>query len=217
MYRGTAAAAAPGSIPVTSLALGPVNTVLWSNGVANQWSANPIVTSLTASSFVAVGPTPALSGAYRMSHNTAFNGRNNLNNADLPIFTWGAAANALDFGGAGIGRIQFTAGTGSFMAFIVGTTAVAAANSVSFQLQANNTTQAEAAYIAAARRVVALNRGSALTATEMPANTGDEVVYQGNAATNPTANSVGGPIHYASAGASIARGTGGTITTYAPA
>lgn len=62
-------------------------------------------------------------------------------------------------------------------------------------------------------RAVILNRGAAITATEMPTNTGDLVVYIGNCATAPTANSVSGGILYSEAGALKWRGTGGTVTT----
>jgi hypothetical protein len=67
------------------------------------------------------------------------------------------------------------------------------------------------------RRVVALCRGAALTATQMPANTGDLVAYLANCAAAPTANAFGGGILYSDAGALKWRGPSGTITTIAAA
>lgn len=74
--------------------------------------------------------------------------------------------------------------------------------------------QAEAT---AASRIISLLRTAAITTTQMPTNTGDLVVYIGNCATAPTANPVSGSILYVEAGATKVRGTGGTITTIAPA
>lgn len=71
----------------------------------------------------------------------------------------------------------------------------------------------EASHLANARRILSLCRTSALTTTEMPANTGDLVTYIGNCATAPTASSVSGGILYCEAGALKYRGTSGTITT----
>lgn len=71
----------------------------------------------------------------------------------------------------------------------------------------------EACHLGNARRIVAMARAATLTTTEMPANTGDLVVYIGNCATAPTASSVSGGILYCEAGALKYRGTGGTVTT----
>jgi hypothetical protein len=87
----------------------------------------------------------------------------------------------------------------------------------SWQVTSNTTITLEVARVSNARRVVSLVRGAAITATQMPTNTGDLVVYIGNAATNPSANPVSGVIVYADAGALKARGTSGTVTTVAPA
>lgn len=200
------------------LPLGPANTVLWSDGAANQWSGNPIANSFQGLSFIAAGPDPRSSvGTIRMPHSSSIQIRNNLNTADVPVITLGAAANSIDIGGSAAGRLQLTCGGASFFAFIVGASALFVANSTSAQLNANLTSQCETAFVGGARRVVSLCLGAAITATEMPVNTGDEVVFLGNATTAPTANSVGGPILYASGGAAICRGTGGTVTTYGPA
>lgn len=83
------------------------------------------------------------------------------------------------------------------------------------QLCLNGTTtiEVEVAEVISGNAVVALVRGSALTSTQMPANTGNGVIYIANAGTAPTANSVSGGILYCEAGALKYRGTGGTTTT----
>lgn len=69
----------------------------------------------------------------------------------------------------------------------------------------------------AGQRIAALATGSVVSNTRMPANTGDLVVYIGESATVPTANPVNGGILYVQGGALKYRGTGGTVTTIAPA
>ena len=59
--------------------------------------------------------------------------------------------------------------------------------------------------------------GAGISSTQMPSGTGNGVIYIANAATNPTANAVGGGIQYSSAGAQLWRGSSGTTTTIAPA
>lgn len=54
--------------------------------------------------------------------------------------------------------------------------------------------------VIAGNRVVSLVQGAVLTATQMPANTGDRVIYIANAGTDATAAPVGGAIFQASAG-----------------
>lgn len=85
------------------------------------------------------------------------------------------------------------------------------------RLQAGSSVMAELTEVVLNQRVLALLRGSALTSTQMPSNTGDLVMYIGNAATAPTANPVSGGILYAEAGALKWRGSGGNITTLAAA
>lgn len=83
------------------------------------------------------------------------------------------------------------------------------------QLCLNNTSGVfvEGSEVIAGNRILSLLRTSAMTTTQMPANTGDLVVYVGNCATAPTANAVSGGILYCEAGALKYRGTGGTVTT----
>lgn len=80
-------------------------------------------------------------------------------------------------------------------------------------LNGTTTVQIEVAEVVSGNAVTALNRGSALTSTQMPANTGNGVTYIANAGTAPTASAVSGGILYAEAGALKWRGSGGTITT----
>lgn len=75
----------------------------------------------------------------------------------------------------------------------------------------------EVTHLANARRIVSLVRPVALSTTEMPVNTGDLVIFVGNAATVPTAPPVSGGIMYSEAGAGKWYGTSGTVTTFGPA
>lgn len=86
-------------------------------------------------------------------------------------------------------------------------------------LALNGTTEdmVEIAEVATGRRVVSLCRAAAITTTQMPASTGDGVIYIANATTAPTADSVSGGILYCEAGALKYRGTSGTVTTLGPA
>jgi hypothetical protein len=74
----------------------------------------------------------------------------------------------------------------------------------------------EVAHLANARRITVLNRGAGISTTQMPTDTGDLVLYLGNAATVPTANPVSGGILYVSNGTLMYRGPSGSITTLAP-
>lgn len=67
------------------------------------------------------------------------------------------------------------------------------------------------------RRIVALAAGADLTTTEMPANTGDRVVYIADAAVAPTADGYAGGIMYSEGGAGKWRGSSGTTSTFGPA
>lgn len=88
---------------------------------------------------------------------------------------------------------------------------------VRLNFSSTGVTMIEATEVIVGNRITALNRGSAITSTQMPANTGDLVTFVGNALTVPTASPVSGGISYGSAGAGSWRGSGGTTTTYAPA
>lgn len=75
----------------------------------------------------------------------------------------------------------------------------------------------EVAEVIAGQRVLALAFGAAITATQMPVNTGDLVAFIANAAAVPTANPVGGGVLYVDAGALKYRGPSGTVTPLAAA
>lgn len=84
---------------------------------------------------------------------------------------------------------------------------------VRLDLNGTTETMCEIVEIASGRRVTALNVGANLTATEMPANSGDKVTFVGNAATVPTADPANGFILYATGGSFGVRTTGGRIET----
>lgn len=98
-------------------------------------------------------------------------------------------------------------------------TSTGVASSWAFLLQLGTSLVAPRVEVAtiATKSVLALLRGTAISATQMPANTGDGVAYIANCTTAPTANSVSGGIVYEQAGALYHRGTGGTITPMGPA
>lgn len=73
----------------------------------------------------------------------------------------------------------------------------------------------EGAEVASGRRVLSLLNGNAITTTEMPANTGDKVIYIANASTVPTANPASGGILYVDNGTLKYRGPSGTVTPLA--
>jgi hypothetical protein len=66
------------------------------------------------------------------------------------------------------------------------------------------------------RKVVALARGSAISATQMPSNSGDGVVYIAACTTAPTANPVSGQVVFTDASGTWIRGSSGTVTQVAP-
>lgn len=85
-------------------------------------------------------------------------------------------------------------------------------------LRIDTAVMVETVQVIAGNNVVSLAKKSGLTSTEMPANTGDGVVYLANAATLPTTGvPVSGVLLYADAGAFKGIGTSGTVTTIAAA
>lgn len=69
-----------------TLATGPTNTVLWSNGTTNAWTVDPKVTS------VAVGATTASAGAVRLAHAGVINARDNADANDRAVISYGSVA-----------------------------------------------------------------------------------------------------------------------------
>jgi hypothetical protein len=74
----------------------------------------------------------------------------------------------------------------------------------------------EVAEVATGRRAVVLGLGAAVTATELPAGTGDRVVYVADYATAPTANPVSGQLVYSGGHAMSARSPNGVTTDISP-
>lgn len=87
--------------------------------------------------------------------------------------------------------------------------------------QANMSILLQLKYLTASQRVLALcypgTSGAGVTTTQMPASTGDLVMFIGNANSVPSANPVGGGILYVESGALKYRGSSGTPTTIAAA
>ena len=74
----------------------------------------------------------------------------------------------------------------------------------------------EVAEVATGRRAVVLGLGAAVTATELPAGTGDRVLYLADYATAPTANPVSGQLLYAGGHALAARSPNGVTADMSP-
>lgn len=74
----------------------------------------------------------------------------------------------------------------------------------------------EVAEVATGRRAVVLGLGAAVTATELPANTGDRVIYVADYATAPIANPVSGQLVYSGGHAMSARSPNGVTTDISP-
>lgn len=121
-----------------------------------------------------------------------------------------AATGVGNNGGAG-GTILISGGAG-------GTSGSATAGingPVRLQLGATNQTMIEAAnLVAAGQRVVALCQiGAGITTAQLPANSGDGIIWIGNAVTVPSANpSSTGVVIYAATSALNVRDTRGTVT-----
>lgn len=74
----------------------------------------------------------------------------------------------------------------------------------------------ETAEVLAGNRVVALCRSTAVTSTQMPANSGDRVVYLADAGTAPTANPASGGVLYSSSGSLRWMGSSGQSMPIGP-
>ena len=74
----------------------------------------------------------------------------------------------------------------------------------------------EVAEVATGRRAVVLGLGAAVTATELPSNTGDRVIYVADYATAPTANPVSGQLVYSGGHAMSARSPNGVTADISP-
>ena len=83
------AAKLAGSITAGHLSVGGTNVVLWSNGSSNSWTGNPITTSLTASSYIAVGGTTGLAttGTIRVPAVASLIARNSTGTGDNNVIS----------------------------------------------------------------------------------------------------------------------------------
>lgn len=176
-----AAAAITGLLPLANLTTGAAGTVLI-GGATPSYSATPTVTSLAATSYLALGADPADAGAIRLSHAMGIYGESNTPGADRAVLTWGVTAND-----------TVTLGDAAAATEIVG---------LSVGINTAAGTMLEAVEVAAGRRVVSLALGADLSTTEMPGNTGDRVIYVANCATAPTTGDpASGLILYGTSGA----------------
>lgn len=103
---------ATGSTTLAKRAVGAAGTVLV-GGTTPDYSATPSVTSLAASSYVAVGNPagpnyPAASGAIRIPNNSAVYGRNAANTSDLPLIHINAS-DYINFGDSNTNAVVFHA------------------------------------------------------------------------------------------------------------
>jgi hypothetical protein len=110
-------------------------------------------------------------------------------------------------------QAQNETGTTSVGGAVVTTSGTGTSRHGANRMQIGGTTNVEVAQVVASQTVVALARNADLTSTEMPSNSGDKVVYIGNAATAPTANSVSGVILYSESGILKYRDTSGFVVT----
>lgn len=173
---------ASAAIVASQLAAGGANTVL-QGGTPNTWTATPTVTTLnattvaatnvTATGYLAFGADPADAGTIRFSAASTIMGEAAPTGTDVTIVDFTDEA-ALTFGDTDI--------------------TVVSLNGATVAINGASDTMIETTEVAAGRRVVALCRGSALTTTQMPADTGDRVVYLADCATAPTGTPVGGGI-----------------------
>lgn len=138
----------------------------------------------------------ATSGNLRWGHNMSLQGRDNANANNRNGVRWGATTDTWQFGDAAVA----TQLLGS-----------------SVQV-ADSTTMVEVAELATNRDIVSLLLGATLTTTQMPANTGDKVVFVADATTAPTSGlPVGGSILFSSSAMGFqGKGVGGVESTIVP-
>jgi hypothetical protein len=126
--------------------------------------------------------------------------------------------NILASGGTGVGgNVNITSGASDMYGANVNiSTGSGGSFAGAVRIKAGTETLVEALQFHSTRRIVALARGSDLTTTQMPANTGDRVVYLADAATAPTANPVSGSIIYSNSGNVTVREPSGRIIPIEP-
>jgi hypothetical protein len=134
----------------------------------------------------------ATSGNLRMYHgSTILTGRDSGNTTNAALMRWGVTTNDM-----------LTLGNTTYNTEMLGAT-------VSI---GDGSTYLELAVLATNREVLSLMLGSNITTTEMPANTGDKVIFLATATTAPSANpSSAGIIVYANSGAFVTRNNSGQM------
>lgn len=157
--------------------------------VVLQWNAGT-----PASDFMQFGGTPATSGVIRLSHAMTVAGMNNAGSVSAALLRWGVTAND-----------TVTLGNTTFNTEILG-----AAVSIG-----DGSSYLELAVLATNREILAIMLGTALTTSEMPANTGDKVAFWAYSTTLALANPVGGYIFECDSTGFYIRSANGNITQIA--
>ena len=106
---------------------------------------------------------------------------------------------------------QNATGTTTVGGSVVVTSGTGTAFNGTVDLQTGGTTMLSVCQPANGQRVLSLVKGGFTFGSDMPANTGDRVVYLANAATSPSANPVNGVILYSDSGTFKARNTDGGV------
>jgi hypothetical protein len=145
----------------------------------------------TAADFLALGADPADSGTIRFSAGATIKGEASPTGTDATILTY-TDQTALEIGSTGIDTTTITGGT--------------------VEINGASSTMIEAVEFTT-QRIVSVLLGSNLTTTEMPANTGDRVMFVSNCAIPPSANPSGGVVHYIESGMPKWRDPSGNIYT----
>src|SRR5687767_14943240 len=131
------------------------------------------------------GTDQSTTGLMRVAHGqTVIAGRASTP-ADRPLLTWGVEnTNTLELGSTNVVTTQVKGQSTELLIDSSGT----------------NYRMVQLHTVAAGRRVLGLVSQSGVTSTNMPANTGDRVMFIADRATAPTANASGGHIYYSDTG-----------------
>lgn len=130
-------------------------------------------------------------------------------------FQQSTTATASATGGTFTIQAQSASGTTSNGGALVLASGTGTAVDGSVRMAVGGDTMIEATEVAAGRRVVALARTTTISTTQLPASTGDGIVFIGTAATNPTANPVSGSILYSDSGILKVRNVDGLVAAVA--
>lgn len=170
---------------------GSTNRIVMGFGAAQGFSFG--------ASLVEFGATPATNGNIRWGHNMSLQGRDNANANNRNGVRWGATTDTWQFGDVAVA----TDVLGSVVRI------------------GDSTTMVETVVLATNREILSLMLGADLTTTQMPASTGDKVVFLADATTAPANGTNGKPvggsiIHNRSALGVMTMGEGGVETVVGP-